>query len=259
MAGSLEGRVAVVTGAGPVGRAVAAAFAAEGARVAVLHDGTAGEPQGLDALVRRADVSVPAQVEAAFADVVAELGEVDVLVAGATHHVLGSFLETREAELRRCVEVDVRGALLCMQRVARRLIERGAPGRLILLGTSAGLRTVPGSFAHGIVKAMEGTLAQVAAMELAPHGVTCNLVAAGWTPSSFLDEQVDRELAVAATPAARLIEPVEVGAMCAFLAGDAAAAVNGAVIPVDGGYSIAKSPGGSPIRHAFVNSRPRVG
>ncbi len=249
MAGQLENRVAVISGgSGPIGRAVVAALAAEGARVAVLHDGAAGEPEGPGALVLRADVSDPAQVEQAFATVAAELGEVDVLVAGAAHHVLGSFLETREAELRRCIEVDVRGALLCMQQVARRLIERGAPGRLILLSTVAGLRTVPGSCAHGIAKAMEGTLAQVAAMELAPHGVTCNVVAAGWTPSEFLEENVDRELAVAATPTARLTEPAEVAAMCAFLAGDAAAAVNGAVIPVDGGYSIAKSPGGSPVR-----------
>lgn len=249
MAGQLEGRVAVLSGgSGPLGRAVAAALAAAGARVAVLHDGAAGEPEGLDALVLRADVSDPGQVESAFAAVVERLGEVDVLVAGAGHRAFGSFLETREAELRRCIEVDVRGALLCLQQVARRLLERGAPGRLILLGTVAGLRTVPGSCPHAIAKAMQGTLAQVAALELAPNGITCNLVAAGWTPSSFLDEHVDRELAVAATPAARLTEPAEVAAMCAFLAGDAAAAVNGAVIPVDGGYSIAKSPGGSPIR-----------
>ena len=249
MAGRLEGRVAVVSGgSGPIGRAVAAALGEAGARVAVLHDGTAGEPEGTEALVLRADVSDPGQVEAAFEEVAAQLGEVDVLVANASYRAAGSFLETREAELRRCLEVDVRGTLLCMQHVARGLLARGAPGRLVLVGSVAGLRTVPGSCPHAIAKAMAGTLAQVAAMELGGAGITCNMVAAGWTPSSFLDEHADRDLAVAATPAGRLVEPAEVGALCSLLAGDAAAAINGAVIPVDGGYSIAKSPGGSPIR-----------
>lgn len=244
----MQERVILVSGAGPIGVAVAARLAAAGAKVAVLDDGEAVAPEGVEALALRADVADPEQVEAALAQVVETLGEVDGLVATASHRALGSFLETREADLRRCVEVDVRGSLNCVQAVARRLLDRGAPGRLVLVGSVAGLRTVPGSCPHAIAKAMSATLAQVAAMELAPAGITCNLVAAGWTPSGFLDGQVDRELALAATPSGRLVEPDEVAALCEFLLGPGAAAVNGAVIPVDGGYSIAKSPGGSPIR-----------
>lgn len=249
MAGRMEGRVALVSGGGPIGGAVAATLTRSGAKVALLHDGEAAAGlEGSGALVLRADVADPEQVGAALAQVVERLGEVDALVTTAGHRTFGSFLETREADLRRCVEVDVRGALNCVQAVARRLLERSAPGRLVLVGSVAGLRTVPGSCAHAIAKAMTATLAQVAAMELAPEGITCNMVAAGWTPSGFLDHEVDRELALAATPSGRLVEPAEVAAVCEFLLGEEAVAVNGAVIPVDGGYSIAKSPGGSPIR-----------
>lgn len=250
MAGQLADRVAVVSGgSGPIGRAVVEALGAAGARVAVLDEGAA--VAGIDlpgVLAIEADVTDPDQVSRALDRVGAELGEVDVLLTNASHPVLGSFLETREADLRRCLEVDVRGALICVQQVARRLLERGAPGRLVLLSSVAGLRTVPGSCAHGIAKAMAATLAQVAAMELGGEGITCNVVAAGWTPSGFLEEHADRDLVIGATPSGRLIEPAEVAALCAFLASDAASGVNGAVIPVDGGYSIAKSPGGSPIR-----------
>lgn len=249
MAGQLEGRTAVVTGGtGALGLGVVAALSDAGARVAVLHDGSAEPPAGREALAIEVDVSDAAGVDAAFAQVREGLGEVDVLVAAASHRALGSFLDVSESQLRRCLEVDVRGALLCMQQVAPRLLERGAPGRLILLGSVAGLRTVPGSCPHAIAKAMAATLAQVAAMELGGAGITCNFVAAGWTPSSFLDAEADEDLALAATPTGRLTDPGEVGAVCAFLASEAAAGVNGAVIPVDGGYGIAKSAGGSPIR-----------
>lgn len=249
MAGQLEGRTAVVTGGtGALGLGIVGALREAGARVAVLHDGSAGLPIDSEVLAIEADVSDATQVDAAFAEVRDGLGEVDVLVAAASHRALGSFLDLPESRLRRCLEVDVRGALLCMQQVALRLLERGSPGRLILLGSVAGQRTVPGSCPHAIVKAMAATLAQVAAMELGGAGITCNFVAAGWTPSSFLDAEADEGLAIAATPIGRLIDPGEVGAVCAFLASEAAAGVNGAVIPVDGGYGIAKSAGGSPIR-----------
>lgn len=249
MAGQLEGRIAVVTGGtGALGSGVVAALEGAGARVAVLHDGSAGAPRDPEVLTVETDVSDPARVDAAFAAVREELGEVDVLVAGASHRALGSFLGVSESELRRCLEVDVRGSLLCVQQVATRLLERGSPGRLILLGSVAGLRTVPGSCPQAIAKAMAATLAQVAAMELGGAGITCNFVAAGWTPSSFLAAEADEDLAIAATPTGRLTDPAEVGAVCAFLASAAAAGINGAVIPVDGGYGIAKSPGGSPIR-----------
>lgn len=253
MAPRLAGQVAVVSGgAGPVGRAVAAALSEAGATVAVLdRDAAAAEELGSRGIhFFEVDVADAAEVERALDRVAAELGEVGVLVTNASHHLTGSFLDLREAELRRCLEVDVRGALLCMQRVARRLLEREAPGRLVLLTSVAGLRAVPGSCAHSMAKAMTATIGQVAAMELGGEGITCNVVASGWTESSFLEEQVDRDLAIAATPSARLTEPAEVGAVCAFLASAASAGVNGAVIPVDGGYAIAKSPGGSPIRMA---------
>ena len=249
MAGTrLDGRVALVTGGtGPVGRAIAAALAGAGARVAVVHDDReppAGLPDGVRAY--RADVADRPSAESAIAQATADLGAIDVLVANAGQRVFGSFLALDEGDLRRCVEVDVHGALVCMQAVARGLVARGAPGRLLAVTSAAAIRAVPGSCAHAIAKAMATTLTQVAAVELGGHGITANVVATGWIASG-VPGGVDRDLAVAATPAGRLTDAAEVGAVCAFLASDAASAVNGAVIPVDGGYSVTKSPGGSPL------------
>lgn len=244
----LHGRVALVTGGtGPIGRAIVTALAAEGARVAVLHHDAAATPAPTGAeMALRADVTDAAAVEAAVDQIVATLGEVDVLICNAGHRLTGSFLALEAEDLRRCIEVDVLGTLLCIQQVAGRLAARRAPGRIVAVTSVAGLRALPGACAHAIAQAMATTLTQVAAVELGAEQITCNVIATGWVEAPLMD-RVNREIVVAATPAGRLIDPAEIGSVCAYLAHPSASAVNGAVITVDGGYSVTKSPGGSPL------------
>lgn len=245
---SFSERVVLITGGtGPIGRATARSFVERGARVAVLHDDerTVADLDGV--LVLRADVGEYDALDAALAQVTSELGPIDVLVAAAGHRITGSFLDLDPDDLRRTIEVDVRGALFSARYVARSMRERGTPGRILFLTTAAGIRAVPGSCAHGVAQAMKATLAQVAGVELGGDGITCNVIAAGWVESSFMT-RVNRDLVTAATPSGRLVDPEEIAAMCLFLASDVGSGVNGAIIPVDGGYAVTKSAGGSPLR-----------
>lgn len=265
MNGMLEGKVAVVVGGtGELGAGISATLAAHGADVAVVHDGTtAVKARGAAARgasrVWELDVeqAEEASTEALVGAISSELGPIDVLIYNARHRVVGDFLSASLEELRRTIAVDARGALLLSQAVARRQVARGVIGRLVIVSSSASLRAVPLTCLHALAGSMATTLAQVAAVELAPHGVTVNVVAAGWFESGFL-ECADAELALAAIPAGRLGRPDELGEVCAFLASDASAYVSGAVIPVDGAYAVTKSPGGSPIRCAAGDSTARA-
>ncbi|MCD6727724.1 MAG: SDR family oxidoreductase [Solirubrobacteraceae bacterium] len=259
MTGMLEGKVAVIVGgAGEIGGGIASVLAAHGARVAVV-DAAAGDRDVVGHITRRFDVEQADSHSAGelVASITEELGPVDVLVHNAHRRGVGDFLAVEPDELRRVIAVDARGPLLMGQAVGRELVRRGAPGRLIIVNSAASLRAVPRTTAHALAGAMAATLAQVAAVELAPHGITVNVVAAGWLRSSFLD-CVDGELALSAIPAGRIGEPEELGEVCAFLASDASGYVSGAVIPVDGGYAVTKSPGGTPIRSSCGEPRDSI-
>ncbi len=236
----------VIGGTGPIGAAVARKFEMRGARVAVISD-DAKPPCGMEGILNiRADVGETSSLERALEKVTERLGDIEILVSAAGHRVTGSFLDVDPAELSRTIDVDVRSAFFGLQQVARSMRERQAAGRVIFLISPSGVRAIPGSCAHGVAQAMKMTLAQVAAVELGGDGITCNVVSTGWVDSPFMD-RVDKNLAVASTPAGRLIEPDEIADVCAFLASDGGSGVNGAVIAADGGYAVSKSAGGTPI------------
>jgi acetoacetyl-CoA reductase len=173
----------------------------------------------------------------ALAAALAEVGDDHVLVAGTGEHRTAPFLELTQEDWEATI-AGVRQAFRAARDTAGELVERGEPGRLVFVSTAAALRPVQGACLAATAGAFFHTFAQVAAVELAPAGVTANVVAPGF---------VDDDRFVAATPAGRAPTPGDVAGVCAFLASDDAAYVTGAVIPVDGGFSITKSPGGSPL------------
>jgi 3-oxoacyl-[acyl-carrier protein] reductase len=213
----------------PIAAGVAAAFARESWAVATCKD--AGDSDTAAAAVAAADERT---------------GGLGALVAVAGHPVSGSFLEATTEGLCDALEADVGAALRLAREVAGRLVARGTPGRLIFVTSTAGVRAVPGSLCHAVGAAMTATIAQVAAVELGAAGITSNVVAAGWVDPPVLPG-LDLDVARWATPAGRLVTPDDVAAACLFLASPAAAAITGAVLPVDGGYIVTKSPGGSPL------------
>ncbi|HSR22361.1 MAG TPA: SDR family NAD(P)-dependent oxidoreductase [Candidatus Eisenbacteria bacterium] len=248
----LDGRVALVTGAGSVrgiGRAVAAACAGAGAHVALADlDGEGARRNAADlgdpAIGLPVDVTDPASVASATAEVRERLGPVDVLVCSAGITRGTPLWDISLEEFDRVLSVNVRGTFICLQAVLPDMRVRGW-GRVIMLGSQAGKQGggVFGSAHYACSKAALRGLCQGAARELGPFGVTCNVIAPGMVDTDIIvaggatAEQV-RELAervAAATPSRRIARPDDIAAAALFLASDAAGQVTGEVLDVNGG------------------------
>lgn len=242
---SLEGKVALVTGAASgIGAAVADAFAAKGARVAVvdLDEGAAQAKAGTLAGARayRADVSDEASVEAAVSAVTADLGRIDVLVNSAGIVDLAPAEEIALSAWRRTLEVNLTGSFIVAQAVAKRMIAQGH-GRIVNLASQAGSVAIEGHVAYCASKFAIIGMTKTMALEWGRHGITVNSI----SPTVVLTELGKKawagekgEAMKALIPTGRFAEPVEIAAAAVFLASDAAAMINGADLLIDGGYTV---------------------
>ncbi len=136
----------------------------------------------------------------------------------------------------------LRQAFARIRQVAREMSDGG--GRIVVVVPVHAIRPSLGCGRAAIVGSFMTTVAQVAAVELAPQGVTVNTLAVGPLEGSA------PAAAAVGVPRGRLVTPEEVGRACALLAADGASALTGALIPVDAGYSVTKAVGGSPFTHA---------
>ena len=242
----LEGRVSLVTGASRgIGRAIAAAFAAEGAHVvlaardaAKLAEAVAEiQAKGGKAEALALDVSDRASVEAGVAHVVAAHGRIDHLVnnAGVTRDNL--LLRMKDEEWRQVLDTNLTGAFLCTQAVLKPMLKQKS-GRIVTITSVVGLGGNAGQANYAASKAGVIGFTKSVAREVASRGITANAIAPGFIETDMTKAMSEkaREAVFAAIPLGRVGRPEDVAGAALFLVSDAAAYVTGQVLAVDGGF-----------------------
>jgi NAD(P)-dependent dehydrogenase (short-subunit alcohol dehydrogenase family) len=238
----LEGKRVVVTGGtSGIGEATSRRFIAEGARVAALAVGeleieTAHERiDGLEAALL-CDVADVLQVERTFARVDDLLGGIDVLVANAGISVRRPFLEIREEDWRRVLDVNLTGVFHCAQQAARRM-QAGGGGVILVTASTNGIVGHPFYADYNASKAGVIALVRTMALELAPT-IRVNAVCPGYVITPMQEAEYSPEMLAATDakiPLGRHARPEEIASLYAFLAGDEGAYLTGAAIEIDGG------------------------
>lgn len=243
---SLSGKLAVVTGAASgIGAAIAEGFAAKGARVALLDmnlDAAGARAATLpDARAFACDVTDPASIARAVAEVRAAMGEIDILVNSAGIVDLAPAETISDAAWSRTIAVNLTGSFLMAREVGRAMIAAGKGGRIVNLASQAGSVAIDGHVAYCASKFGIIGVTKTLALEWGGHGITVNSI----SPTVVLTDLGRKawdgpkgEAMKAQIPAGRFAEPHEIAAAAVFLASDEAAMINGADLLVDGGYTV---------------------
>jgi 3-oxoacyl-[acyl-carrier protein] reductase len=231
------GRSVLVTGGNRgIGLAIAQEFAKQGDQVAVTHRGS-GAPDGL--LGVRCDVTDVDSVDAAFTEVEAAHGAVQVLIsnAGITDDTL--LMRMGDDQFTRVLDANLSGAYRVAKRAARGML-RARAGRMIFISSVVGLSGSAGQVNYAASKAGLVGLARSIARELGSRSITANVIAPGFVETDMTAELGDKRQTeiLGQIPLGRIGAPTEIAATATWLASDAAAYITGAVIPVDGGLGM---------------------
>jgi glucose 1-dehydrogenase len=249
---SLTGKVAIVTGAAKgIGLACAERLAADGAKVVVADvDEAAGEStagdiaqDGREAIFVHCDVSKKLDVRNLVTATLDAWGAIDILVNNAGIVANGDFLEISEADFDRVLSVNLKGAFLVGQSVARQMVEQlksgGKPGSIINMSSINAVFALPTQVPYSVSKGGMNQLTKVMALSLAPHGIRVNAIGPGSIMTDMLQSVVGdkdaRQRILSRTPLGRIGDPAEIAAVAAFLASDDASYITGQTIYADGG------------------------
>ena len=239
----LSGRVCIVTGgAQGIGEACARRFTREKAPVVIADvDDQRGQALAseLGALYLHCDVGDKAQVDAMVAKTLAEHGRIDVLVNNAGIFKAADFLDVTEADFDAVLRVNLKGAFLVGQAVAREMAKAGR-GSIVNMSSVNSVLTIPTLSSYNVSKGGMNQLTRVMALALADKGIRVNAVAPGTIATELAAKAVltsDEAKAriLSRTPMKRLGQPSEIADIVAYLASDAASYVTGEIVVVDGG------------------------
>jgi acetoin reductase-like protein len=252
----LEGKVAAITGAGSgMGKAIAQAYAREGAKVVVADLNLESAQKvadeiaaGGEAIAIQTDVRDQAQAQGMVDAAVAGFGGLDILVNNAGVGKIIPFLETTNEDWDFMFDVNCKGMLWCSQAAARQMIEQGRGGKIINLASQAGRRGEALVLAYCASKACVISMTQSIALALAPHKINVNGIAPGIVDTQFWVE-VDKQFAklfgweigepkrkfVEAIPLGRIEQPEDVTGAAIFLASSDSDYMTQQTLNVDGG------------------------
>ena len=257
------GRTVIITGAGSgIGAACARKFAQAGDRVAIIDiDDAAGKAveadireSGGEALFIHADITERLDIHNLLAETIDVYSRVDVLINNAAVFVAGDFLELLEEEFDQCMDVNLKGAFLTSQAVARRFVEQikaeSEAGADLMAGQAPAYSIINISSVQGVTAAADLTvyaaskagltqLTKATSLALAPYGIRVNAIGPGaintGAKRDVLDDAKSRKQILSRTPLGRIGDPGEVASVAFFLASREASYITGQCIYVEGG------------------------
>jgi len=248
---SLENKVAIVTGAARgIGYAVAKRFVMDGAKVVIADvDDEAGQSavedlSGFgDVIYLHCNVAERLDVRNLVAETLNAFGDIDVLVNNAGIVVGADFLDLEEDDFERVLSINLKGAFLCSQAVARHMVEKvqegGAPGAIINMSSINSIVAIPNQIPYCVSKGGINQLTKATSLALAPHGIRVNAIGPGSIMTDMLasvnDDPAARNRILSRTPMLRIGDPSEIAGVAAFLASSDASYVTGQTIYADGG------------------------
>jgi 3-oxoacyl-[acyl-carrier protein] reductase len=248
--GTLEGKVAFVTGAGSgIGRGIAERFAREGAHVCIADVDVEGAEYsanlvgqlGSRSLVTKTNVASKEQLADAVERCVAEFGRLDISVANAGIGRGGPVLEMALKDWQDQLDINLTGVFLTVQLTARKMVEVGNGGRIICTSSLAAENTAAGTWSYSATKAGVRMMVRGWGQELGPHGITVNAIGPGVidTPlaAGLAGEEggAIRKNLEALTPVGRAGQPADIAGLAAFMAGPDGSFMTGAYVLIDGG------------------------
>ena len=243
-----EGQVAVVTGAAQgIGAACAERLAQDGAAVALwdVDDGrgqalaNAISARGQRAIYLHCNVAQRAEVEASVAATLEAFGRIDALINNAGIFKAANFLDITEADWDAVIAVNLKGAFLVGQAVAREMVKTGG-GAIVNMSSVNAVMAIPSIASYNASKGGVNQLTRVMALALAEHNIRVNAVGPGTiatelAKNAVLGSEEAKQRILSRTPMKRLGEPGEIADVCAFLVSSAASYMTGEIVYVDGG------------------------
>jgi NAD(P)-dependent dehydrogenase (short-subunit alcohol dehydrogenase family) len=245
----LQGKTALVTGASSgLGRRFALVLARAGARVALAARRSeklaelAEEIAAFDgrAIPIRLDVTDPASVRTAVEEAETELGPIDILINNSGISVQKRLADVTPADYDQVMDTNAKGAFFVAQEVGKRMIARGAKGRIVNIASVAGLRPISQLAVYAMSKAAVVQMTRAMALEWGRHGININALCPG-----YIETEINRDYwttdagkkLVGMLPRRRIGQPEQLDGILLLLVGPDSDFINGAIIPVDDGQS----------------------
>ncbi len=258
--GTLDGKVAFVTGAGSgIGRGIAERFAKEGASICIADMDTEGAERtadllgqvGAKSLVVKCNVASQQQLQEAVEKCAAEFGRLDIAVANAGIARGGHVLEMPLKDWQDQIDVNLTGVFLTVQATARKMVEFGNGGRIVCIASLAAETTGAGIWSYSVTKAGVRMMVRGLAQELGPSGITINAIGPGVIDTPLAAGLAGQEGGVirsrleARTPVGRAGQPEDIGSLANFMVGPDGGFMTGDYVIMDGGLRDARM-GGDP-------------